>query len=125
MVRAGGLRLPVGGGDAGFLRGLLKRAFHDAGVAPGRAAARPPAAAMGDRAADRPGRRAAGPPVRMHSRDTDQFGDGQWGGPGRVFALFGGYAVLVYLAAGALAAWRMDNFLRQHGLRKQDWVAAE
>lgn len=42
-----------------------------------------------------------------------------------LFAAFGGYALPVYLAAGMLAAWRMDRFLRRHGLRRQDWVEEE
>lgn len=42
-----------------------------------------------------------------------------------LMGLFGGYALPVYIAAGLLAAWRMDRFLARHRLRAQDIVEEE
>lgn len=58
------------------------------------------------------------------------FGCGYWAGIdrfdwGMVFGVLGGYALPVYLAAGALAWWQMDRFLRRHGLGWQDMATTE
>lgn len=42
-----------------------------------------------------------------------------------ILQLFGGYALPVYIAAGILAAWRMDRFLARHRLRWQDRAEME